>query len=45
MSLPRATITARFDPNLRPKVGERIPLRISPDAVHVFDPATGAAIR
>ena len=39
----RATITARFDP--RPKVGDRIPLGISPDAVHVFDPATGSAIR
>jgi multiple sugar transport system ATP-binding protein len=41
----RATITARFDPQLRPKVGDRIPLGISPDAVHVFDPATGSAIR
>jgi ABC-type sugar transport system ATPase subunit len=40
-----ATITARFDPQLRPKVGERIPLRIRPEAVHVFDPATGEAIR
>jgi hypothetical protein len=41
----RATITARFDPQLRPKVGDRIPLGISPDAVHVFDPLTGSAIR
>jgi len=41
----RATITARFDPQLRPKVGEQVPLRISPDAVHVFDPATGEALR
>jgi ABC-type sugar transport system ATPase subunit len=41
----RATITARFDPQLRPKVGEHVRLRISPDAVHVFDPATGEAIR
>jgi ABC-type sugar transport system ATPase subunit len=41
----RATITTRFDPQLRPKVGDRIPLGISPDAVHVFDPATGSAIR
>ena len=40
----RATITARFDPQLRPKVGEQVPLRISPDAVHVFDPATGEAL-
>jgi ABC-type sugar transport system ATPase subunit len=41
----RATITARFEPQLRPKVGDRIALRISPDAVHVFDPTTGEAIR
>ncbi len=40
-----ATVTARFDPQLRPKVGDRIPLRIRPEAVHVFDPATGEAIR
>ena len=41
----RATITARLEPQLRPKVGDRIALRISPDAVHVFDPTTGEAIR
>jgi multiple sugar transport system ATP-binding protein len=41
----RATITARFDPQLRPRVGEQVPLRISPDAVHVFDAATGEALR
>jgi ABC-type sugar transport system ATPase subunit len=41
----RATITARFDPQFRPKVGEQVPLQISPDAVHVFDPATGEALR
>jgi hypothetical protein len=38
-------ITARFDPQLRPTVGEQVPLRISPDAVHVFDPVTGEALR
>ncbi len=41
----RATITARFDPSLRPKIGERIPLGVRPDAVHVFDAATGSAIQ
>ena len=40
-----ATVTARFDPQLRPTVGDRIPLRITPEAVHVFDARTGEAIR
>jgi len=40
-----ATVTARFDPQLRPTVGDRIPLRIRPEAVHVFDARTGEAIR
>jgi multiple sugar transport system ATP-binding protein len=40
-----ATVTARFDPQLRPTVGDRIPLHIRPEAVHVFDPVTGEAIR
>jgi len=40
-----ATVTARFDPQLRPTVGDRIPLHIRPEAVHVFDARTGEAIR
>ena len=41
----RATITARLEPHLRPRVGDRIPLSVRAEAVHVFDPASGAAIR
>ena len=40
-----ATVTARFDPQLRPTAGDRIPLHIRPEAVHVFDASTGVAIR
>jgi sn-glycerol 3-phosphate transport system ATP-binding protein len=40
----RATITARFDPTRHPAIGDRIPLTVSPDAVHLFDTATGLAI-
>jgi multiple sugar transport system ATP-binding protein len=39
-----ATITARFEPHLRPQIGDRIPLHVRAEAVHVFDPATGRAI-
>ena len=41
----RAVITARFDPSLRPKAGERIPLGVDPAAVHVFDAVSGIAVR
>jgi multiple sugar transport system ATP-binding protein len=40
----RATITARLQPHLRPRVGDRIQLSVRAEAVRVFDPATGAAI-
>ncbi len=41
----RAIITARFDPSLHPSIGERIPLTVRPEAVHLFDATTGLAIR
>jgi sn-glycerol 3-phosphate transport system ATP-binding protein len=40
----RAVITARFDPTHRPSIGERISLTVRPEAVHLFDAATGLAI-
>jgi ABC-type sugar transport system ATPase subunit len=40
----RATVTARFEPNLRPRIGDTIALHVRPDAVHVFDPASGYAM-
>ncbi len=41
----RAPVTARFDPQLSPRPGERIPLGIRLEAVHVFDASTGLALR
>ncbi len=41
----RAEITARLEPHDRPKPGERLPLGVRPDQVHVFDARTGAAVR
>jgi ABC-type sugar transport system ATPase subunit len=41
----RAPITARFEPGVRLQPGERFRLGVKPDAVHLFDLRTGAAIR
>ena len=40
----RAVVTARFDPHLRPRAGERVRLGVIPSRVHVFDPRTGTAV-
>jgi len=41
----RAVITARFDPRVRPKPGERMLLGVDLEKAHLFDARTGAAIR
>ncbi len=41
----RAPITARFEPGVRLRPGERVRLGVKPDRVHLFDLRTGAAIR
>ncbi len=41
----RASVTARFDPYARPRLGERIRLGVLPDRVHVFDGGTGLTLR
>jgi multiple sugar transport system ATP-binding protein len=41
----RAPITARFDPDVRLRSGERLRLGVRPDRLHLFDLRTGAAIR
>jgi multiple sugar transport system ATP-binding protein len=41
---PRAPVTVRLDPALRPKPGERIRLSVDPARVHLFNPNTGAAL-
>ena len=41
----RATVTARFEARHRPVVGERIPLGVNVDEIHLFDSASGRAIR
>jgi multiple sugar transport system ATP-binding protein len=40
----RAPVTARFDPRIRPGVGERMRLAVRPDSVHLFEARTGLAI-
>ncbi len=40
----RAPITARFDPDVRLRPGERIRLGVRPERVHLFDVRTGVAI-
>jgi ABC-type sugar transport system ATPase subunit len=41
----RTEIIARLDPTLRPAPGSRIRLGVDAGRVHVFDPATGLALR
>jgi sn-glycerol 3-phosphate transport system ATP-binding protein len=41
----RAPVAARFRPHDRPTPGSTLPLTVDPKAVHVFDRATGTAIR
>ena len=41
----RASITARLDPSARPSPGDRLPLRVAPERVYVFDARTGTALR
>ena len=40
----RATVTLRLPPDERPKPGSRLRVAIAPNAVRLFDPATGRAI-
>ncbi len=40
----RARITARLDPSARPSPGDRLPLRVAPERVYVFDARTGTAL-
>lgn len=40
-----AVLTARLEPHLHPKVGERIALSVAPSRVHLFDTETEAALR
>jgi multiple sugar transport system ATP-binding protein len=40
-----ARLTARLPPDLRVKVGDRLRLAVDMARVHVFDPATGLALR
>jgi multiple sugar transport system ATP-binding protein len=37
-------LTARIAPHQAPRRGERLPLGLSPAALHWFDPQTGAAV-
>jgi sn-glycerol 3-phosphate transport system ATP-binding protein len=41
----RAPITARFEPGVRLRPGERVRLGVKPDRVHVFDLRSGERIR
>jgi sn-glycerol 3-phosphate transport system ATP-binding protein len=41
----RALVTARFDPSLMPRPGERLSLGVDPSKTHVFDASSGAALR
>jgi multiple sugar transport system ATP-binding protein len=41
----RAPITARFEPGVRLRPGERLRLGVQPDRVHLFDVRSGLAIR
>jgi len=41
----RADLTAKFDPTVRPKVGERLRLSVDPTKAHVFDARSGLALR
>ena len=40
----RAPVTARLDPSARPNPGDRLPLRVAPERVYVFDARTGTAL-
>ena len=40
----RATLTAVVEPRARPATGTVVELAIDPARLHLFDPATGAAI-
>ena len=40
----RARITARLDPSARPSPGDRLPLRVAPERVYVFDARTGVSL-
>jgi ABC-type sugar transport system ATPase subunit len=40
----RAPITARFDPRVRVRPGDRLRLGVEPERVHLFDLRTGSAI-
>jgi hypothetical protein len=40
----RATVTARFDPSLRPVPGERMRLGVEPCKAHLFDMKIGDAL-
>ena len=39
-----APVTARVEPNFRPKVGEKLPIGFDPARVHLFDPASERAV-
>jgi sn-glycerol 3-phosphate transport system ATP-binding protein len=40
-----ATVTARFDPGLRPSPGQELRVGVKPDRIHLFDLRTGLALR
>jgi hypothetical protein len=40
----RALVTARFDPSVMPRPGERLAVGVDPSKTHVFDAATGARL-
>jgi multiple sugar transport system ATP-binding protein len=43
--LAETELTAVVPPSTRPASGERVRLSVAPEAVYLFDPATGATLR